>query len=448
MKRLLKHILQSLLLFFCAIAFAQDSYIQIKSAPGVSVFLDGDFKGVTDSEFEGLIIKSVQPGTYQLKFALDGFNPQSERITVKPGEVYIYTVKKFVPVVKITQKGNKIAQETRDLSSQITLSTGTLRVQSLPVGIQVGIPDLGIDSPKNQDEWIGQDMPVGTYQVYFKWKSKSMTDVVTIQKEETTDLFVDFIDMKIKNEGNPAAVVVAEQKVTQQPETEGIQAPEEPEAPLATSGISDLVRYNLVGRVKTVDRFIYTFDTRNTRSQKVVTSILSSKDLKNNKYVKSTKKISQVYQPNGNRLLDTEAEFGTDGRVRVMYNKADKASSTHFWQYQYDELGNRVAWGYYELGSNSIPKLVREVDQSFDGSRLIKRTTREDKQVTVETFQYLPNGQTAQIRKESNRGYPRTTNTRFRSYKFDETGNWIERHVFVDDFLVLIEKREYTYYTE
>ena len=63
---------------------AQDGHIQIESEPGVNVFLNDDLKGVTSSEFGGLIIQNMPAGNHLLRFTLEGFNPQEERITLRP----------------------------------------------------------------------------------------------------------------------------------------------------------------------------------------------------------------------------------------------------------------------------------------------------------------------------------------------------------------------------
>ena len=40
----------------------ETGFIQVKCAPGVQIFLDGNLKGVTNEDVGGLIIQNVKPG--------------------------------------------------------------------------------------------------------------------------------------------------------------------------------------------------------------------------------------------------------------------------------------------------------------------------------------------------------------------------------------------------
>lgn len=166
--------------------FAQTSYIQVISEPGISVFIDGIFKGKTNSEFSGLIIENIQPGYRIIRVVKEGFNPQEEGITLKPGEVYTYKVRPFISNIKIIQKGNE-SQQT------ISLQVGKLKIQSLPISINISIPSLGITNHKYQDTWEGQEISVGYYGVTFNWNDKTLTDSIQIYNMKTTRLFVNML---------------------------------------------------------------------------------------------------------------------------------------------------------------------------------------------------------------------------------------------------------------
>ena len=71
---------------------SQASHIQVVSDPGLTVFLDGVFKGVTASEYGGLIIQNISPGQHQIKVVKEGSVPIEETISVKAGEVFLYQV--------------------------------------------------------------------------------------------------------------------------------------------------------------------------------------------------------------------------------------------------------------------------------------------------------------------------------------------------------------------
>lgn len=95
---------------FSAKAKAQNSFIQVVADPGISVFLNGEFKGITNDELGGLIIEKLSSGTYTIKVVKEGFKPQEEIITVKSGEVLRYQVMHFKPNIQIRQQVTKISR--------------------------------------------------------------------------------------------------------------------------------------------------------------------------------------------------------------------------------------------------------------------------------------------------------------------------------------------------
>ena len=181
------------ILFFLPLTlFAQKAYIQVEAEPGISVFLDGTFKGKTNADMGGLIIDNIDAGIHTIKVLKTGFNPQEERVSVKPGEVYLYKVKPFVPRIKISESGNTGEQE-------IDLKVGTLIIQSLPLSINISITGLGINSTKSKDEWKAEKVPVGSYPATFKGKNKTLTYTIDIKQNKLTHLFVNMVSGKIED---------------------------------------------------------------------------------------------------------------------------------------------------------------------------------------------------------------------------------------------------------
>lgn len=187
-----------LLTVFTKLSAQQNSYIQVKAEPNISVFLNDEFQGKTTAEFSGLIIEKLKAGSYSIKVVKEGFTPQTESIELKPGEVKIYQVQPFVPQYKISQSGNK-QQQT------IELKTGGLKVQSIPVEIQIEITDLNIKSSKTNDEWNIEEIPIGQHKLKFTWNNKVLNDAIIIEQGTFKHLFADFINGKveIRNSFNP-----------------------------------------------------------------------------------------------------------------------------------------------------------------------------------------------------------------------------------------------------
>jgi hypothetical protein len=94
---------------------AQNSFIQVVSEPGQTVYLNEVLKGQITSDIGGLIIESVSAGQNSIKIIKEGFNPQDEKILIRDGEVFTFTVKPFVPKIRICEEGN-VGQQKIELS--------------------------------------------------------------------------------------------------------------------------------------------------------------------------------------------------------------------------------------------------------------------------------------------------------------------------------------------
>ncbi len=463
----MKHLILTAFLVASGWVFSQQSYIQIKSAPGVTVFLDGDLKGVTNKDFEGLIIKDVLAGSHKLRFVKEGFNTQDETVTIKAGEVYIYEVKKFVPQIKISQKGNKVAPKTQQATAVMQVQTGRLKLQSLPVTIDISLPGLGINSSKNQDEWIGEDIPSGSYEAIFSWKGKELRETIQISADKTTELLIDFIDMQVRKKGEavsaePSSQIVPvpveaeenkemetamnRQEVSSKPEAVVETAVEVPAPPLRKPIKTDLERYGLLGKVRSVIRDQYSFSPRDTRKQKVLKSILQEEDLSSSRYLRESIHTEMTFMPDGSRLYGLDTEYDAQGNLKIQYNMPTKEQSSHFWQYRYDENGNRVEWEYYQLMNSGAPRRSGVVTQEFYEGQLIAKNYRVDRERYSEVYQYNSLGELTGIQREDPAARPKEISIAYRSYEYDAMGNWITRHGFVDGELYLIEKRLIQYF--
>jgi TonB family protein len=171
---------------------AQKTYIQVVAEPGVSVFLDGTFKGKTSADFNGLILEDITPGEHLIKVVKEGFVSQEDLIRIKVGEVYTHRVKQFLPAIHIEQKGNTGEQ-------MIGLPVGQVKIQSLPVDINISIQKLGINSAKQQDEWIATQVPIGSYDAVFKGLNNSIIYTIEVTHNQITHLFVNLLSSEIED---------------------------------------------------------------------------------------------------------------------------------------------------------------------------------------------------------------------------------------------------------
>jgi len=178
--RLYKSVLLFILFSFISVFFNQNvlgveyAHIQIKCEPGIKVFLDGIFKGISNSDLEGFIIQDVPAGRHILKIVKQGYHPQEREIELLPRQIYVVDISKLDPKVRIYEKGNKEKISTE-------LMTGRLVIKSLPVEIKISIPSLRIDAlQKTKNEQIIDNIPLGSYKALFSGFGKTVEFTVNL----------------------------------------------------------------------------------------------------------------------------------------------------------------------------------------------------------------------------------------------------------------------------
>ncbi|UKJ06308.1 PEGA domain-containing protein [Solitalea lacus] len=174
---------------------AQNSYIQVNGEAGLSVFLNGLFKGKTSADIGGYVIENVSPGQNKLKIVKDGYAPYEEVVTVKAGEVLAYKVKPFSKhTVLFSEQGN--SQSTNE---QVKIETGKLIIQSVPIEIKLSISNIenADNLSKTKDQWLAESVPAGNYTIEFSLNDKKIKKIVEILANETTSVFANMLSSEI-----------------------------------------------------------------------------------------------------------------------------------------------------------------------------------------------------------------------------------------------------------
>jgi hypothetical protein len=168
-------------------ALAQTGFVQVRSEPGIQVFLDDVFAGVTNTDVGGLILMDVPAGQRRLRLVREGLVPQEATVGVVAGQVLLYEVGSFVPRVQVTQEGAEGAAELR-------VATGTLVVQCLPIECVVDIPSLGIAGVrKTQDRLVARGVPEGSYTGRLSVGSSDLPLAFGVCGDDTVTVFGTFV---------------------------------------------------------------------------------------------------------------------------------------------------------------------------------------------------------------------------------------------------------------
>ena len=180
----------------------EPGHIEVTCEPGVEVYLDGQFQGVTKADVNGLLLKNIPAGSHIIKVVKEGFTTQQKPVEVATGKVLRHTVQPFSPKMEITETGTKGGD-------QPVMKVGVLIVQSLPITCRIEIPGLEEGSwDKKEDEWKARKARVGNYRGTFRALGKAVEGAFTIDEGVTTRIFVNIMEgtFEVKKRGSLSSV--------------------------------------------------------------------------------------------------------------------------------------------------------------------------------------------------------------------------------------------------
>lgn len=176
-------------LFFVALAasvaraaFAAEpapGYIHVRSAPGVTIKLDGKFKGVVENE-EGLVIRDVAAGVHALYAFLNGHEDQLAMVTVEPAAIAVLKLRPFQPMPE-----HKLLDAT--------VKTGSVWVEAIAVNATVDSKKLGWKKiPLEGEPFVAANVPAGQHKLTFCNPEKCIDYRANVKADDILALVVDF----------------------------------------------------------------------------------------------------------------------------------------------------------------------------------------------------------------------------------------------------------------
>jgi hypothetical protein len=162
--------------------------LQVTCEPGVRVFIDNSFKGVSEESEGGLFISDLTPGAHALKVVKKGFDAYEGGVVIKEFEAVEVKVKFNKPAEKIIQLSPE--------SGEVTAKVGILELRSAPMGAAVFID--GEEKSGKTDMRI-ENIRVGEHEISFKRESQRLSGAFTIAPDEPLVLKADFKNGAILN---------------------------------------------------------------------------------------------------------------------------------------------------------------------------------------------------------------------------------------------------------
>lgn len=166
--------------------------IQIKCAPGIQIFLDGEFKAVSNPEVGGLILQDVLVGTHVIRAVRDGFAPRESQVVVSAGQVLVYEIGQLIPEVTIEEFGEETDFDTSAM-------VGRIVVQSLPVECLITIPGAGVEQYRKHKDTVELDnVAAGTHNVTFTGLGKTLSKSFEVPRNGLVKLFANFVEETVE----------------------------------------------------------------------------------------------------------------------------------------------------------------------------------------------------------------------------------------------------------
>lgn len=190
MKKILYRLLYSLLaagLFLPQVIFA-GSVLQISAEPGVSIWLNKEYIGKTTKEENGLIIRDLVPGEYELRAAISGYNSTETQLKIEENQTLEWRINYAKPVMNIEDSVKRI-----DASMIESKPVGTIIFKSIPLNAEIFFNGNSIGSADK----IITYAPSSEYSVKFVFQKRELAEKFSLKTGETISLTADFIKGEI-----------------------------------------------------------------------------------------------------------------------------------------------------------------------------------------------------------------------------------------------------------
>ena len=174
---------------FCFSAMAADTgALQVTSRPGIRIYLDGEFRGITKAEEDGLYIEGLQPGNYEIRAEKTDFMWQKFPVQIKAGKTIEIKIGEFVQNIKIKQEGESD-------EGKIKAQVGKVIITSVPLRCEILF--LGKDMDKTKDKVTIEGIPVGTHSIVFRRGVSTLKAEFDVQSGVTLEVIGHFRQGKV-----------------------------------------------------------------------------------------------------------------------------------------------------------------------------------------------------------------------------------------------------------
>lgn len=160
--------------------------LQVTCEANIRIFIDNDFKGVTNDSENGLFIENLSPGRHTLKAIKKGFDPFVKDIS-------IIASKAIEVKINFGQRQEQI-KSLQPEEGQTLSQVGNMELRSVPLGAKVTINGK---SYQQKTDFEISNFPIGQHKVSFERGNQRLAGLFNLDANETLKLKAHFKEGKI-----------------------------------------------------------------------------------------------------------------------------------------------------------------------------------------------------------------------------------------------------------
>ena len=178
----------SLVMCLGTAALATAGDVRVTCSPGLNIFLDGEFVGVSIPKHDGKYLTGLNAGEHTIMVKKDGFSPKEFSVVVGSSS-YQIVVGELVPISHTHQPETT----SRD---EVGRPLGTIEITSTPQRCTVEI--AGQEIVKQEAIMTIPGFPVGDYDIRFESSGAVLSTNVVVKADKTSRIEADILNNTVK----------------------------------------------------------------------------------------------------------------------------------------------------------------------------------------------------------------------------------------------------------
>lgn len=162
--------------------------LQVNADPGISIWLNNEFKGKTTKEQNGLLIPDLAPGEYFLKASMPGYDEAETQFTIAVDQSVEWRI-------KLTDAALKVEDSVLRIDSTMIRSapTGVVVVRSMPLTAEIFFDGKSIGPTDKKLSYVS----AAKHTVKIVYQGQELSKDFTLEPDESILIKADFAKKEI-----------------------------------------------------------------------------------------------------------------------------------------------------------------------------------------------------------------------------------------------------------